>query len=87
MFTGLTEESELKNTVIFIITDLYADWEYAFLAAVLQDGISNRPSKYEVKTMSVSEQQVKSIGGFVTISDYRSDMRCYSIFGNEWVAE
>lgn len=71
MFTGLTEESELKNTVIFIITDLYADWEYAFLAAVLQDGISNRPSKYEVKTMSVSEQQVKSIGGFVTIPDFR----------------
>lgn len=52
----------MKKTIIFIIIEPYADWEYAFLATALKDGINNIDSGYEVKTMSVTKKQVKSIG-------------------------
>ncbi len=63
-------ENELKKTIIFIIIEPYADWEYAFLATALQDRISDRNSGYQVKTMSVTKKQVRSIGGCTTIPDF-----------------
>lgn len=63
----------MKKTIIFTIIEPYADWEYAFLAAALQDRIGNSNSGYEVKTMSVTKKQVRSIGGFITIPDFSLD--------------
>lgn len=63
----------MKKTIIFTIIEPYADWEYAFLAAALQDRIGNSNSGYEVKTMSVAKKQVRSIGGFITIPDFSLD--------------
>ncbi len=60
----------MKKIVLFIILEQYADWEYAFLASALQDRIQDKTSPYEVKTISLSKNPIKSIGGFTTISDY-----------------
>ena len=60
----------MKEKVLFIIWDQYADWEYAFLASLLQDRIQDKTSPFEVKTVSLSSHPIKSIGGFTTIPDY-----------------
>ena len=60
----------MKEKVLFIILDQYADWEYSFLATLLQDRIQDKTSPYEVKTVSLSSHPIKSIGGFTTIPDY-----------------
>ena len=60
----------MKEKVIFIILDQYADWEYPFLASMLQDRIQDKTSPFEVKTVSLSRNPIKSIGGFTTIPDY-----------------
>lgn len=59
-----------KEKVLFVILDNYSDREYPLLADALQFGIENRASQYEVKTLSVTKQAVRSIGGFTTIPDY-----------------
>ena len=56
--------------VLFVVLDQYADWEYSFLAAALEDGIKGKVSPFKVKTLSLSRTPVKSIGGFTTIPDY-----------------
>lgn len=63
----------MKEKVLFVILDHYADWEYAFLAASLQDRIQDKTSPYEVKTISLTRNPVKSIGGFATLPDYAID--------------
>ena len=60
----------MKEPVLFVILDQYADWEYSFLAATLQHRIEDKTSPYEVKTLSIDKNPVKSIGGFTTIPDY-----------------
>jgi putative intracellular protease/amidase len=60
----------MKDKVLFLILEQYADWEYSFLAAALQGKIKDKTSPYEVKTLSLSKNQIKSIGGFTTIPDY-----------------
>ena len=60
----------MKEKVLFIILDQYADWEYSFLASQLQDRIQDKTSPFEVKTVSLSRNPIKSIGGFTTIPDY-----------------
>jgi putative intracellular protease/amidase len=64
----------MKKEVIFVLIDEFADWEGAFLASALKSGVTMQPSeglcKYEVKTLSVSNQPVCSIGGFKVIPDY-----------------
>jgi len=60
----------MKKEVLFLILDQYADWEYSFLACALQSGIKDKTSPYEVKTLSLSRDPIKSIGGFTTIPDY-----------------
>lgn len=57
-----------------LISD-FADWESAFLAAALNGGIDTKQqgpaqAKYTVKTMSITEEPVYSIGGFKVIPDY-----------------
>ena len=60
----------MKEKVLFIILEQYADWEYSFLACALQGSIQDKTSAYEVKTLSLSRNPVKSIGAFTTIPDY-----------------
>jgi len=63
----------MKEKVIFVILEQYADWEYSLLAAALQDGIKDKTSAFEVKTVSLSDKPIKSIGGFTTVPDYSTD--------------
>ena len=51
--------------VLFVILSPYADWEAATLAAEL-----NGEEDYCVKTVSVSKEPVRSIGGFSVTPDY-----------------
>lgn len=60
----------MKKTVLFVILEQYADWEYSFLATALQDRIQDKTSPYEVKTLSTSQTPIQSIGGFTTLPDY-----------------
>lgn len=63
----------MKKKVIFVILEQYADWEFSFLATALQDRIKDKTSPYDVKTLSLDCNPVKSIGGFTTIPDYSID--------------
>ena len=56
--------------VLFVILDEYADWEAASLAAALNQGPETGEKKYEVKTVSLTKEPVKSIGGFTVLPDY-----------------
>lgn len=60
----------MKERVLFVILEQYADWEYSFLASSLQSGIKDMTSPFEVKTVSLIKNPLKSIGGFTTIPDY-----------------
>ena len=51
--------------VLFVILSPYADWEAATLAAEL-----NGEEDYCVKTVSISKEPVRSIGGFSVTPDY-----------------
>ncbi len=55
--------------VLFMLTDRYADWEAALVAAAL-NGDHDGPAKYCVKTVSADGKPVRSIGGFLTMPDY-----------------
>lgn len=63
----------MKKTVLFGILNEYADWEAAFLTTALQDGILDKKSDYEVKTISTTLDPIKTIGGFTTLPDYKVD--------------
>lgn len=56
-----------KKTILFVILQQYADWEAAYLSSAIsmlgQGG-------YEMKTVSVSKDSVRSIGGFQVLPDY-----------------
>lgn len=55
------------KTILFVILDQYADWEVAYLSsAIYMLGNGN----YEVKTVSLTKDIVKSIGGFRVVPDY-----------------
>ena len=63
----------MKKTVLFLILDQFADWEYAFLASALMGQILDRTSHYDVKTVSLRREPVRSIGGFTVLPDYSVD--------------
>ena len=60
----------MKKQVLFVLLEQFADYEYPFLATVLQKGIQDKVSPFEVKTISVSKNPVKSIGGITVLPDY-----------------
>lgn len=62
-----------KRTVLFILISDYADWEPALLAAGLKWGYGLWSNDYEVKTVSICEGSVTSIGGFTVMPDYTVD--------------
>lgn len=61
----------MKQKVLFILLNEYADWEGAFLSAALHVGvIPGSEVKYEVHTVAPTSDAVRSIGGFRTLPDY-----------------
>ncbi|MBC1502058.1 glutamine amidotransferase [Listeria weihenstephanensis] len=59
--------------VLFVLLDRYADWEAASLAAVLNSKPDDTEQKYCVKTVGLTKDGVRSIGGFTTLPDYTLD--------------
>jgi len=64
----------MKQEVIIVLLDRFADWEAAFLAPVLQTGIQlgpeTSPGRYEVKYLSPDGGPVRSLGGLSVTPDY-----------------
>ncbi|KHD17149.1 type 1 glutamine amidotransferase family protein [Clostridium butyricum] len=57
----------MKKTILFVILQQYADWEAGYLSSginMLGDG------SYEIKTVSLTNESIASIGGFHTVPDY-----------------
>lgn len=55
---------------LFVLLDQYADWEAALVAAALGDA---EGKLYCVKTVGLTKEPVRSIGGFTTLPDYSLD--------------
>ena len=62
-----------KKDVLFVIISEYADWEPALLAAALRGGFGMWKPAYDVKTVSLTDKPVLSIGGFRVLPDYTID--------------
>lgn len=61
----------MKKEILFVLLNEYADWEGAYIAPNLHCGVEpGSPSKYVVKTVSVTKNPVVSIGGFKVTPDY-----------------
>ena len=59
------------NEVIFVILEGFADWEGAYIATCLNQGVKpGNPISYKVKTLSITQEPVSSIGGFRVLPDY-----------------
>ena len=57
--------------VIFVILEGFADWEGAYIATCLNQGVKpGNPISYKVKTLSITQEPVSSIGGFRVLPDY-----------------
>lgn len=81
----------MKQKVLFIILNEYADWESAYLAPALRTGVMHDgQTPYEVKTVAPTLEPVVSLGGFRTIPDYSFDTlpndyaAIVLIGGNKW---
>lgn len=57
----------MKKVVLFVILDQFADWEAAYLSSALY---MLGQGAYEVKTVSLTKDKVRSIGGFHMLPDY-----------------
>ena len=79
--------------VLFVLLDEYADWEAAAIAAALNEDPEEAEKKYNVKTVSLTREPVKSIGGFTVLPDYAIDSvpddfaGLILIGGNSWRKE
>lgn len=59
----------MKKEVLIFISNGYADWEAGYISAEL-----NKPeSEYKVRTVSLNNDNVQSMGGFTVIPDYTID--------------
>lgn len=57
--------------VIFVLLNGFADWEGAYVAVCLNQGVKpGNPVRYQVKTLSLTKDPVVSIGGFRVLPDY-----------------
>lgn len=57
----------MKKVVLFVILDKYADWEAAYLSSLI---LSLGQDEYSVKTVSLTTDNIQSIGGFTVLPDY-----------------
>lgn len=63
-----------KPTILFVLTNGFADWEYAYIAPALQMGITQEfIGHYQVKTVALTADVVTSAGGLRVIPDYTID--------------
>lgn len=60
----------MKKSILFMVLDQYADWEAAYLSSALY---MLGQGKYEVKTVSLTQKPVRSIGGFHVLPDLAID--------------
>lgn len=57
----------MKKVVLFVILDNYSEWEAAYLSPLI---LWLGQGQYEVKTVSLTKDSVKSLGGFTVLPDY-----------------
>ena len=61
----------MKQKVLFVILNEYADWEGSYLAPALRTGVMHDgETGFEVKTVAPLLDTVVSLGGFHVIPDY-----------------
>lgn len=61
----------MKQEVLFILLNDYADWEAAFLSSALNAGLMpGSEIKYVTKTVAPTLEEVHSLGGFRVTPDY-----------------
>lgn len=61
----------MKQEVLFIILNDYADWESSFLSTSLKSGVMpGSEIKYIPKTVAPTLDEVRTTGGFRTLPDY-----------------
>jgi len=63
----------MNEKVLFVLLDEYADWEAASLAAALNEEPEGDGRRFDVKTVSLTKEPVRSIGGFTVLPDYGID--------------
>lgn len=63
----------MNEKVLFVLLDEYADWEAASLAAALNEEPEGDGRRFDVKTVSLTKDPVRSIGGFTVLPDYGID--------------
>ena len=62
----------MKQEVLFLLLNEYADWEGAFLAISLNTGvIPGSEVKYVPKVVAPTLDVVRSVGGFRTLPDFK----------------
>lgn len=57
----------MKKTLLFVILQQYADWEAAYISSAIT---MLGQGQYNIKTVSLSQDCVQSIGGFRVLPDY-----------------
>lgn len=61
----------MKQKVLLVLLNDYADWEGAFLSSALHTGVMpGGEIKYEVHTVAPTSDAIYSIGGLRTLPDY-----------------
>ncbi|TWT25233.1 DJ-1/PfpI family protein [Planomicrobium sp. CPCC 101110] len=60
------------QTILFVVLDGYADWEGAPLAAALMGEVEG-VGEFDVKTVSLAKEPIKSMGGFTVLPDFAID--------------
>ena len=64
----------MKEKVLFVILEDYADWEGAYLVTELNKGpMPGSVTRYEAKIVAPTLSGVKSLGGFHILPDYSFD--------------
>lgn len=82
-----------NKKVLFVLLDEYADWEAASLAAALNEEPEGQGQQFDVKTVSLTKDPIRSIGGFTVLPDYGLDdapedyAGLILIGGNSWRKE
>lgn len=82
-----------NKKVLFVLLDEYADWEAASLAAALNEEPEGQGQQFDVKTVSLTKEPIRSIGGFTVMPDYGLDdvpedfAGLILIGGNSWRKE
>ena len=58
------------KTILLVLLEQYADWEAAYISTA---GHMLGQGQFEIRTVSLSQQPVHSIGGIQTVPDYTVD--------------